>query len=113
MEAEGVTTSILPLPSFFTASSASFSQTNAASPMPRCTKVVVEPRAPASSTETLPYNADTNAWAAAESPPFAPRAQPQAARQFQRAPPDVLALGAITETPGLARSSHSRLSCGL
>ena len=32
---------------------ASFSQASSTSPMPRCTKVVVEPRAPVSSTGTF------------------------------------------------------------
>jgi hypothetical protein len=33
-------------------------------------------------------------------------AKAQAARWFQRAPPDVLGLGVITETPGFTRSSN-------
>ncbi len=42
-----------PVPSFSTARSASFSQAISTSPMPRSTNVVVEPRAPESSTGTF------------------------------------------------------------
>src|SRR3546814_1718058 len=53
MESEGTTISNLPTPSSFSARKASFSQASMTSPMPRSTKVVVEPRAPLSSTGTL------------------------------------------------------------
>ena len=53
MLSDGATTSNLPGPSSLIASSASFSQASSTSPMPRSTKVVVEPRAPASSTGTF------------------------------------------------------------
>src|SRR5690606_12805635 len=44
------------------------------SPMPRCTKVVVEPRAPVSSTCTLPKSAEMKSRAAFSSPPELRRA---------------------------------------
>ncbi len=48
--------------------------------MPRSTKVVVEPRAPESSTCTLPYSAFTNALTLPSSPGNLRAAWAQAAR---------------------------------
>ena len=53
MLTEGMMMSNLPGPSCFVASSASFSHAISTSPIPRSVKVVVEPRAPASSTGTF------------------------------------------------------------
>jgi hypothetical protein len=53
IETEGTTTSNLSSPSSASARNASFSQASSTSPMPRCAKVVVDPRAPVSSTGTL------------------------------------------------------------
>ena len=47
--------------------------------MPRSTKVVVAPRAPASSTGTLANSLPTNSWAFCSEPYFL-AANPQAAR---------------------------------
>ena len=53
IDSEGTTISNCPLPSSCCARNASFSHASSTSPMPRCTKVVVAPRAPVSSTGTL------------------------------------------------------------
>ena len=53
MLTEGATISNLSLPNCFTIRKASFSQERKTSPMPRWAKVVVEPRAPESSTGTF------------------------------------------------------------
>lgn len=53
----GVTISNLSFPSSFAASRASFSQAISTSPIPRSTKVLVEPRAPESRTSTFLYSA--------------------------------------------------------
>jgi hypothetical protein len=58
----------LPPPSA-SANKASFSQASSTSPWPRSTKVVVEPRAPVSSTGTFFSSLPTNSCAAA-SPPY-------------------------------------------
>ena len=50
-------------PSSFTARKASFSQASSTSPRPRCTKVLVAPRAPESSTGTRLINSVTKARA--------------------------------------------------
>ena len=50
-----------PGPARLTARKASFSQASSTSPMPRCTKVVVEPRAPESSTGTFVKSCVTKA----------------------------------------------------
>src|SRR5215470_3680725 len=59
----GTTISSCPSPTSRTASIASFSQAISTSPRPRCTKVVVEPRAPVSSTGTFLYRRRTNSRA--------------------------------------------------
>jgi hypothetical protein len=53
MLTDGTTISNLSRPSFSVARSASFSHAMSTSPIPRCTNVVVAPRAPESSTGTL------------------------------------------------------------
>ena len=70
METEGITISNLSGPSWSTARRASFSQARSTSPMPRCTKVLVAPRAPVSITGTFLNSLETNSRAAASSPPF-------------------------------------------
>jgi hypothetical protein len=62
---------------------ASFSQARSTSPMPRCTKVVVEPRV-GPGGEVVPARA-----------------------------PEVLGFGVMTETPGFTRSFQSRMPFGL
>ena len=57
IESDGATISNLPAPSSRWARKASFSQASSTSPMPRSAKVVVEPRAPVSSTGTLAIEA--------------------------------------------------------
>ena len=53
MLTDGATISNLSLPNWFSTRKASFSQEMNTSPMPRWAKVVVEPRAPESSTGTF------------------------------------------------------------
>ena len=65
MLTDGTTISKRSSPSWRSTSSASLSQAISTSPSPRCTKVVVEPRAPVSSTGTLPYRRRTNSRALA------------------------------------------------
>ena len=74
MLSEGTTSSTCPLPISFAAMKASFSQPRRTSPMPRCTKVVVEPRAPVSRTGTDLYSLVTNSFAFSSSPPLRLRA---------------------------------------
>ena len=59
----------LVLPSSLTASMPSFSQVTSTSPRPRSTKVVVEPRAPESSTGTFLKMAVTSSFAFCSLPP--------------------------------------------
>ncbi len=80
MLSDGATTSNLPGPSSLMASKASFSHAISTSPMPRSTNVVVDPRAPASSTGTFLYSLPTNSLAVASLPPGCRSAQAQAAR---------------------------------
>ena len=82
--------------------------------MPRCTNVVVEPRAPESSTGTFLNRAVTNSWALASSLLFclqgvAPGGQVVASRP----PPDVFGFGVMTSTPGFTRSFQSLIPFGL
>ena len=56
-------------PSSLVARKASFSQEMNTSPTPRSVKVISEPRAPESSTGTLPYSEATNCCALAGSLP--------------------------------------------
>ena len=69
IEIDGRTMSNWSSPSSFSARNASFSQASSTSPMPRCAKVVVEPRAPVSSTGTLAKSAAMNSRIFASSPP--------------------------------------------
>ena len=68
MLTEGTMISNLSGPSSFCARKASFSQEMNTSPMPRSTKVVVEPRAPESSTGTLAKMARTKSRALSSLP---------------------------------------------
>ncbi|MCY1539616.1 hypothetical protein D9M68_752110 [compost metagenome] len=79
MEIDGTTISNFSGPNSFSARKASFSQASSTSPTPRCTKVMVEPRAPVSSTGTFLYRLPTNSLALA-SPPYLRLANSQAAR---------------------------------
>src|SRR5690242_1983611 len=81
--------------------------------MRRWANVVVEPRAPESSTGTCLYSLATKSLALFSSLPYLCSAQPQAARKFQRAPPEVFGFGVTTITPGLTRSSQSLMPFGL
>ena len=66
---EGVTISKRPSPNSASARCASFSQVISTSPMLRCAKVVVEPRAPVSSTGTLAKSRRTKSRAVVSLPP--------------------------------------------
>jgi hypothetical protein len=68
------------LPNSFCTRNASFSHEMKTSPMPRCTKVVVEPRAPESSTGTFLNKAFTKSFTLVSSPPNLRLANSQAAR---------------------------------
>ena len=70
MLTDGTTISNLSGPSSFCARKASFSQEMKTSPMPRSTNVVVEPRAPESSTGTLAKTALTKSRALSSLPVF-------------------------------------------
>ena len=70
MLTDGMTMSYLSGPSCFVARSASFSHAISTSPIPRSTNVVVDPRAPASSTGTFLYSFAMNARVAGSLPLF-------------------------------------------
>ena len=76
---DGMTISTLPCSSA-SARYASFSQASSTSPIPRCTNVVVAPRAPESSTGTFLNSAVTNSRALASLPPGRRFAYSHAAR---------------------------------
>jgi len=87
-------------------------QVTSTSPRPRCAKVVVEPRAPESSTGTLRTRLATNAAPSARSPRIA------AARTPRRpvvppGPAGSLRFGMMTRVPGRARSSQSAIRFGV
>ncbi len=69
MLTDGTTIDTRSRPIFSIASSASFSHASSTSPIPRCTKVVVAPRAPESSTGTFRNSRVTKSRAFASSPP--------------------------------------------
>ncbi len=86
---------------------ASFSQVSSTSPMPFWTKVVVEPRAPLSSTGTLANSFCRKARALASVAPrlaFGEGVGDQVGSN--RAPPPVFGLAVTTWTPGLTRSDQ-------
>ena len=78
--ATGTTMSNLSAPNSFSTRKASFSQASSTSPISRWAKVVVEPRAPVSSTGTLRKRSAMNSLVLASSPPARLLAQAQAAR---------------------------------
>ena len=74
MLTDGTTISSLSWPSSFTARKASFSHAMITSPIPRCVNVVVDPRAPESSTGTFLYSRVTKSRALPSSPLLCRRA---------------------------------------
>ena len=69
MLSDGSTICTLSAPSSLIDRNASFSHASSTSPMPRCTNVVVEPRAPVSSTGTFLNSLRTYSFAVASLPP--------------------------------------------
>ncbi|KGW50912.1 hypothetical protein Y049_40 [Burkholderia pseudomallei MSHR684] len=69
MLADGTTISNLSAPNSLIDRNASFSHAISTSPMPRCTKLVVAPRAPESSTPAFLYSFVTKSFAVCAVPP--------------------------------------------